>query len=149
MSQQNVIKIGCDRCKRVEERATPDPLMFLNPAVAHGHTVNPSLPQPMVLNSPSPAFEASLMVDDSDKEGTQHPMMVRFQDLCGPCRRSVRALLEQIGKKIDGLSPDRVAKKGEAGPSSRPASRSSTSSPHHSAAGANSSKAVSTGTRSS
>jgi hypothetical protein len=35
---------------------------------------------------------------------------VCFEDLCGPCERSVRALLEQIGKRIVGMSPDRPAK---------------------------------------
>src|SRR5580698_7462368 len=32
---------------------------------------------------------------------------VKFSDLCAPCIRAVSALLQQIGKKIDGMSPDR------------------------------------------
>lgn len=32
---------------------------------------------------------------------------VNFQDLCGPCAKTVRGLLEAIGKRIVGLSPDR------------------------------------------
>lgn len=35
---------------------------------------------------------------------------VGFEDLCGPCYRSVKSLLEQIGKRIEGMSPDRPAK---------------------------------------
>lgn len=34
-------------------------------------------------------------------------MKVSFEDLCGPCGRAVKALLTQVGKKIEGLSPDR------------------------------------------
>jgi hypothetical protein len=30
-----------------------------------------------------------------------------FDDLCSPCARAVKALLMQVGKKIEGLSPDR------------------------------------------
>jgi len=34
-------------------------------------------------------------------------MKVTFEDLCSPCGRAVKALLTQVGKKIEGLSPDR------------------------------------------
>ncbi len=37
-------------------------------------------------------------------------LAVRFEDLCGPCYRTVKNHLEQIGKKLEGASPDRVAK---------------------------------------
>ena len=40
-------------------------------------------------------------------------MKVTFEDLCSPCGRAVKALLTQVGKKIEGLSPDRK-------PSSKP-----------------------------
>jgi hypothetical protein len=37
---------------------------------------------------------------------------VKFKDLCSPCRRTITAILEQVGKKIEGVSPDRkVVKK--------------------------------------
>jgi len=53
---------------------------------------------------------------------------VGFEDLCGPCHRSVRGLLEQIGKRIEGMSPDRAprvkAKKEEPAPPPAPAPRS-------------------------
>jgi hypothetical protein len=32
---------------------------------------------------------------------------VKFKDLCTPCRRTITAVLEQVGKRIDGVSPDR------------------------------------------
>lgn len=37
-------------------------------------------------------------------------LAVRFEDLCTPCLRTVKNHLEQIGKKLEGMSPDRVAK---------------------------------------
>lgn len=156
MSTQNVIKVRCDRCTRVEEKPIPEPVFFGNPAAAGGlPTVNAqTVMSTTVLGAPPvPAFDATLLVDDSDGESKKHKAaQFKFQDLCGPCQRTVHALLEQIGKKIDGLSPDRKvsgARKKKAAPLERAAS-SSSSSPHHSAATAGtSSKGLSTGTRSS
>jgi hypothetical protein len=34
-------------------------------------------------------------------------LLVQFMDLCTPCLKTVKNHLEAIGKKIDGLSPDR------------------------------------------
>jgi len=34
----------------------------------------------------------------------------RFDDLCGPCYRTVKNHFDQIGKKLEGASPDRVVK---------------------------------------
>jgi hypothetical protein len=34
----------------------------------------------------------------------------QFKDLCTPCMQTVKNHLEQIGKKIEGLSPDRKTK---------------------------------------
>lgn len=42
--------------------------------------------------------------------GMMFGMTVRFDDLCTPCLRTVKNHLEQIGKKLEGVSPDRVAK---------------------------------------
>jgi hypothetical protein len=153
--EENVRKIHCDRCTRVEEKPVPSPMVGLNPAAAGGlPTVNQQpLMQTMVLGGlPMPAFEATLLVDDSNGESKKHKaVQFKFQDLCEPCQRTVQALLYQIGKKIDGLSPDRKergAKKGAA-PLER-AAPSTTSSPRHSAANAgSSSKGLATGTRSS
>lgn len=37
--------------------------------------------------------------------------IVHFEDLCNPCYKTVLHHLETIGKKIEGLSPDRTIKK--------------------------------------
>jgi hypothetical protein len=42
---------------------------------------------------------------DASMNGVE--MHVSFDDLCTPCMKTVKNHLEQIGKKIDGLSPDR------------------------------------------
>jgi len=42
---------------------------------------------------------------------------VSFEDLCTPCRRTIRAVLDQIGKRVKGLSPDRKAEKKPKAPS--------------------------------
>jgi hypothetical protein len=46
-------------------------------------------------------------------EGRMFGLAVRFEDLCTPCLRTVKNHLEQIGKKLEGVSPDRVAKNPE------------------------------------
>jgi hypothetical protein len=33
---------------------------------------------------------------------------VTFDDLCSPCGRAVKGLLAQVGKQIEGQSPDRA-----------------------------------------
>lgn len=43
----------------------------------------------------------------SDFVATMGALRVQFNDLCTPCQKTVKNHLEQIGKKIDGLSPDR------------------------------------------
>jgi len=107
MSTQNVIKVRCDRCQRIEEKPAIDPPQFLNPTAG----MNTQLPV-TVLTPPSPAFEGKLMLRAAG-ETDEHPCFVKFQDLCEPCRRTVSSLLDQIGRRIDGLSPDRkVAKRG-------------------------------------
>ncbi len=35
---------------------------------------------------------------------------IQFDDLCGPCKGAVKGHLEAIGKKIEGLSPERQKK---------------------------------------
>ena len=46
-------------------------------------------------------------------EGRMFDLSIRFEDLCTPCTRTVKNHLEAIGKKLDGVSPDRVAKYAE------------------------------------
>lgn len=41
---------------------------------------------------------------------------ITFIDLCAPCLRAVRSHLDAISKKLDGMSPDRVAKVNEPTP---------------------------------
>lgn len=40
-------------------------------------------------------------------EGRMFGIAVYFDDLCGPCHHTVKNHLEQIGKKLEGMSPDR------------------------------------------
>ena len=152
MATSNVTKVHCDRCARVEEKPVLDPMTLMNP-VAQGGLQQPTVNLPaqvVTLHSPpKPAFEATLLVDDQDGKSKEHQAgHVKFQDLCGPCQRTVQALLYQIGKKIDGLSPDRkeAGAKKKAAPLERAAS--SSPSPHHSAAAGNAPKESRIGTRS-
>jgi hypothetical protein len=86
MSRRQVVEIQCSRCERVEH-------------LEDQPTPNTGAPPP------PPALLAQLSLGAEGKNVT-----VRFEDLCTPCHRSVRALLEQVGKRIEGVSPDRVAK---------------------------------------
>jgi len=81
MARKQVVEIECSRCDRVEYR----------------EGLAPDLKKGM-------DCEATFRKED----GTA--VHVMFDDLCGPCRRSVLALLEQIGRTIDGVSPDREQK---------------------------------------
>lgn len=87
MARRDVIEVVCDRCPRVEHRTKPAAL---------------GVPDREV-----PAFTGTLA-----DGGT-----VTFVDLCAPCLRAVRSHLDAIGKKLDGMSPDRVAKANEVAPS--------------------------------
>jgi hypothetical protein len=44
-------------------------------------------------------------------DGLGPTVEVKFEDLCSPCKRTIRAVLEHVGKRIEGLSPDRKAEK--------------------------------------
>lgn len=82
-----MVEVQCSRCDR-KESIEYDPQKDLGPTAAE----------------PPAVLVASLR----NADGTQ--LKVGFEDLCAPCHRSVRALLEQIGKRIDGISPDRAGK---------------------------------------
>lgn len=74
----------CARCDRKEiQTATPEEL---------------ASPEP----DPADSFAFYAVLGELD---------IRFQDLCTPCKRTIKALLEQVGKKIDGVSPDRKTEK--------------------------------------
>ena len=78
MARKQVFEVPCSRCDRTEHR--------------EGSADKPEF-----------IFEAKLFADGSPG-GDMH---VKFSDLCSPCLKSVRALVAQIGKRIEGLSPDR------------------------------------------
>jgi hypothetical protein len=80
MARRQVVEVQCSRCERTETREFD-----------------------AAVKEVTPQFTAKLVVT----EGAART--VEFEDLCGPCMRSIRALLDQAGKKIEGVSPDRAA----------------------------------------
>jgi len=102
MARRSVVEVQCSRCARTEVQELDESV------------VPPGEPE----EHPVSQLRATLYLT-----GEKLPLMVKWEDLCTPCQRTVRALLEQIGKHIEGVSPDReqkpkpsVAKKKEAGP---------------------------------
>lgn len=92
-----VYETKCSRCERTEmQEASPEDLTNPEPEAAD-----------------SVAFYAAL-AHGGEKQGDA--LVVQFEDLCTPCRRTIKALLEQVGKRIEGVSPDR--KSSEAKPAS-------------------------------
>ena len=77
MGRKQVVEIQCSRCDRTETR--------------EGDLEDPAIV----------AFSAVLT------SGPEEKCSVLFDDLCTPCSRTVRSMLDQIGKRIEGLSPDR------------------------------------------
>jgi hypothetical protein len=80
MARKQVVEVQCDRCTRTEHR------------------------------------HEKAFPEKTHKEGEETYAFfgtgegltpVKFKDLCTPCQKTVKNHLEQIGKKIDGLSPDR------------------------------------------
>jgi hypothetical protein len=91
------------------------------------------------LASPEPegeeslTFYATLAGAHSEKHG--QALEVRFPDLCGPCKKTIKALLEQIGKRIEGVSPDRKpTEKKAAAAKKAPAAKEKVPAPSHGAA---------------
>jgi hypothetical protein len=91
---------------------------------------------------PLPVFAATLRGG-----GVLGVITVSFEDLCGPCHRTVRALLDQISKRIDGVSPDRKAAPKKPAAKEKGAANGATPHPTHSAAAG--SPAAKSATRSS
>lgn len=83
MARKKVEVVECSRCDRVEHREE------MNEQRAY-------------------ACVLAVQLHPNDLGGSG--LDVRFEDLCGPCMRTVRALLDQVGKRIEGVSPDRAAK---------------------------------------
>jgi hypothetical protein len=105
-----VYETQCSRCDRKEmQEASPEDL---------------ASPEPEDADSLS--FYASL-ANAGEKHGDA--LVVQFQDLCTPCKRTIKALLEQVGKKIEGVSPDRKAVEKKA--SKKPVAKEKTATPSH------------------
>lgn len=64
-----------------------------------------------------PAFFA-LLTPGGDSNSDTHK--VSFEDLCSPCTRAVKALMQQVGKKIEGMSPDRKPREKKEPPKKAP-----------------------------
>lgn len=82
MARKAIVEIQCERCARKETQEL-------------GASDNTQAEQP-------PVFYSRMQVP-----GEKAAVEVKFADLCKPCTRAVQTLAEQIGKKIEGLSPDR------------------------------------------
>lgn len=90
--RKTVIETSCSRCARVEtiSPAPSSPTADLDTLASPGS------------ETPEPAFRALLLVNGVRTS-------VTFDDLCSPCGRAVKGLLAQVGKQIEGQSPDRKA----------------------------------------
>lgn len=95
--RNTVIQTSCSRCDRVETLSAPpvSPSVQESPASATLGDISSQRP---------PAFFALLTPGGTPSDAGHK---VSFEDLCAPCTRAVRALLQQVGKKIEGMSPDR------------------------------------------
>lgn len=87
MARRQVVEVECSRCERKETQE-------VELIVPEGATASETADQ----------FRAVLYM------GGSSVVTVRFEDLCTPCQRTIKGLLEQAGKKIEGVSPDRVTK---------------------------------------
>ena len=92
MAKLQVTEPRCDRCKRVE---------YLSEEEVDAKNDH----------------EVVLKIVNAMAHSLAQPVVLEYQDLCKPCRKTVGRLLEAIAKPINGMSPDRVktrAKKGGA-----------------------------------
>jgi hypothetical protein len=85
MARRVVVEVQCGRCERKELVTWEEGKGKVG---VSQHTFSGSFTPPVPL-------------------GVVNESHVVFDDLCTPCQKTVLALLSQIGKKIDGLSPDR------------------------------------------
>lgn len=88
MARRVVVEVGCSRCDRKELREET-PMTYSSGGVE--------------ITSPAIAPKALTV-----KLGGESS--IEFDDLCTPCLNAVTAHLEAIGKKIEGLSPERKKK---------------------------------------
>ncbi len=85
MARRLVVEVKCSRCDRIEQKSVDE------------GAVSGDEPRPNALT-------VNLLGEDAETG-----LHFSFEDLCAPCRKTVRALLEQVGKRIEGVSPDRSA----------------------------------------
>ena len=76
--RRQVVEIACSRCKRIEHRPVA----------------------PGAIDAQSTTLLAVLV--DGDIERT-----IQFEELCGPCMKTVQTHFEAIGKLLEGVSPAR------------------------------------------
>ena len=80
MSRKQMIEVKCDRCKRVE----------------------------YVPIKKEKKEEASLDLEFKPSAGGTHGRIkLKFNDLCSPCEKTIKNLIESIAREIKGKSPDR------------------------------------------
>ena len=83
MARKQVVEVECSRCSRVEKREPSEDV------------------------GGSMSFEARLSNGlPATQKGTEQ-LVIRLEDLCAPCYKTVRSHLEAIGKRIEKLSPNR------------------------------------------
>ncbi len=82
MSRREVVEVHCDRCPRIEYKGRPK--------------VDPS--------------KAPVLIRTVALEARLNDYSISFNDLCGPCAKAVSQYIEQIGKKLTSMSPDRADK---------------------------------------
>ena len=88
--RKTVIETSCSRCARVE---TLLPVPSFQAGLDIQASPDSAIPE-------GPAFKAELFVNGIRTS-------VVFEDLCTPCGRAVKGLMAQVGKQIEGQSPDR------------------------------------------
>lgn len=86
MSRKIVVEVACDRCSRVEYRKMDE-----------------------AETTTEQVATLTLSLAAQGKTG----LLAEFGELCGPCYHTVLQHAEAIAKKIEGLSPDRKARKEE------------------------------------
>jgi hypothetical protein len=87
MARRKTVEVTCDRCDRIEYR-----------------------PFEEEKGAPTPFLKAKalLLAENID---------ISFDDLCSPCEKTVKNLLESIAREIKGKSPKRAKKEGDDAPS--------------------------------
>ena len=102
MARKKMIEVKCDRCKRV-------------------HYIEEKLDK---------TIKASLNLEFKPSTGGTHDhIKLEFEDLCEPCERTIKNLVENIAKEIKGKSPDRKSGAKEEGAEDGPSIEIETTQP--------------------